>query len=155
MKGKVYYFAKNINPFKTPGLYGYSHGGVSPQELVTPYFCWERSGAPIDTLPVFIENKEELKDITGDLYVIKIQAEKGAGDLLSMERKVYLVFFANKQPINTSDIFIIRQNEQINKNYSFDGNAEIEIQLLDAASKKQLDRAVVKKNTARDLGGLF
>lgn len=149
------YFAKNINPFKTPGLYGYSHGGLSPQELVTPYFCWERSGAPIDTLPVFIGNKEELKDTTGDLYVIKIQAEKGAGDLLSMERKVYLVFFANKQPINTSDIFIIRQNEQINKNYSFDGNTEIEIHLLDAGSKQELDRAVVKKNTARDLGGLF
>lgn len=149
------YFAKNINPFKTPGLYGYSHGGVSPQELVTPYFCWERSGAPIDTLPVFIENKEELKDVTGNLYVIKIQAQKGAGDLLSMERKVYLVFFANKQLVNTSDIFIIWQNEQINKNYSFDGNTEIEIHLLDAGSKQQLDRTVVKKNTARDLGGLF
>lgn len=55
------------------------------------------------------------------------------------------VFFANKQPINTSDIFIIRQNEQINKNYSFDGNTEIEIHLLDAGSKQELDRAVVKK----------
>ena len=41
---KYLYFAKIMNPFKTPGLYGYSHGGISPQELITPYFCWEQFG---------------------------------------------------------------------------------------------------------------
>jgi hypothetical protein len=149
------YFAKNINPFKTPGLYGFSHGGVSPQELVTPYFCWERSGASIASLPVIIENKEDLKDVTGELFSIKIQADLGAGDLFSMERKVYLVFFANKKQVNRSDIFIIQRNERITKEYTFDGYPEIEVHLLDAATKQQLDRAVVKQNKDRDLGGLF
>lgn len=149
------YFAKNINPFKTPGLYGYSHGGLSPQEIVTPYFCWERSATSAASLSVKIENKEDLKDVTGELFSVKIQAEKGEGDLFSLDRKVYLAFFANKQQFNKSDIFTIQRNELITKDYSFDGNSEIEIQLLDAMTKKQLDRAIVKQNNARDLGGLF
>ena len=149
------YFAKNINPFKTPGLYGFSHGGVSPQELITPYFCWERSGATAASLSVAIENKGDLKDVTGELFSIKIQADKGAGDLFSMERKVYLVFFANKTQVNKSDVFTIQQNERITKEYTFDGHPEIEVHLLDAATKQQLDRAVVKQNKDRDLGGLL
>ncbi|MFQ5544246.1 MAG: PglZ domain-containing protein, partial [Nitrospiria bacterium] len=149
------YFAKNINPFKTPGLYGFSHGGISPQELVTPYFCWERSGGSAASLSVAIENKGDLKDITGELFSIKIQADKGAGDLFSMERKVYLVFFANKTQVNKSDVFTTQRNEQIIKEYTFDGHPEIEVHLLDAATKRQLDRAVVKQNKDRDLGGLL
>jgi hypothetical protein len=149
------YFAKNINPFKTPGLYGFSHGGVSPQELVTPYFCWERSGASAASLSVAIENKVDLKDVTGELFSIKIQAGKGAGDLFSMERKIYLVFFANKAQVNKSDVFTVQRNERITKEYTFDGHPEIEAHLLDAATKQQLDRAVVEQNKDRDLGGLL
>ncbi|NTU50187.1 MAG: PglZ domain-containing protein, partial [Desulfobulbaceae bacterium] len=149
------YFAKNINPFKTPGLYGFSHGGLSPQELVTPYFCWERSGASAASLSVSIENKGDLKDVTGELFSIKIQADKGAGDLFSMDRKVYLVFFANKAQVNKSDVFTIQRNERVTKEYTFDGHSELEVHLLDAATKQQLDRAVVKQNKDRDLGGLL
>ena len=149
------YFAKNINPFKTPGLYGFSHGGLSPQELVTPYFCWERSGASAASLSVSIENKAGLKDVTGELFSIKIQAGKGAGDLFSMDRKVYLVFFANKAQVNKSDVFTIQRNERVTKEYTFDGHSELEVHLLDAATKQQLDQAVVKQNKDRDLGGLL
>lgn len=149
------YFAKNINPFKTPGVYGFSHGGVSPQELVTPYFCWELSGPSGPSLSVTIENKGDLKDVTGELFSIKIQADKGSGDLFSMERKVYLVFFANKTQINKSEVFTIQRNERITKEYTFDGHPEIEVHLLDAATKQLLDRAVVKQNKERDLGGLL
>lgn len=150
------YFAKNINPFKTPGLYGFSHGGVSPQELVTPYFCWKRSAGSATSLSVNIENKEDLKDITGELFSIKVQAEKkGAVDLFSMERKIYLVFFANKMQVNKSDILTIKRGERLIKEYAFDGQQTLEVHLLDAATKQQLDRAVVKQNRDRDLGGLL
>lgn len=149
------YFAKNINPFKTPGVYGFSHGGVSPQELVTPYFCWERSEASAPSLSVSIENKGDLKDVTGELFSIKLQASDGGEDLFSMDRKVYLVFFANKKQVNKSDVFTIKKNQVITKEYTFDGHPEIEVQLLDAATKQQLDRAIVKQNKDRDLGGLL
>ena len=148
------YCARNINPFKTPGLYGFSHGGASPQELVTPFFCWERSQNPVAELSVVIENRSELKDVTGELFQIKIRSDKGAGDLFSAHRKVYLVFFANKAQINKSDVFTIQQNETITKEYTFDSHPEIEIQLLDADTKLQLDRAIIKQNKDRDLGGL-
>lgn len=149
------YFAKNINPFKTPGLYGFSHGGVSPQELVTPYFCWEDSGASMGSLSVRIENKRDLKDVTGELFSITIQSDQGTGNLFSMERKVYLVFFANKTSVNKSDVFTIQRNARMTKEYTFDGHPEIEVHLLDAKTKEQLDRAVVKRNKDRDLGGLL
>lgn len=149
------YFAESINPFKTTGQYGFSHGGVSPQELVTPYFCWERSDGSATSLSVKIENKEDLKDVTGELFTIKIQAEKGAGDLFSMERKIYLVFFANKTQVNKSDILTIQRGEHFTKEYTFDGHQTLEVHLLDAVTKQQLDWAVVKQNRDRDLGGLL
>ncbi len=149
------YFAKNINPFRTPGLYGFSHGGVSPQELVTPYFCWERSGESATPLSVTIENKSDLKDVTGELFSIKIQADEVVIDLFSMQRKIYLVFFANKIQVNKSDVFKIQSKERIAKEYAFDGHPEIEVHLLDAITKQQLDRAVVKQNKNKDLGGLL
>lgn len=149
------YFANKINPFKTPGVYGFSHGGVSPQELVTPYFCWEQSGASSPALTASIANKAELKSVTGELFSIKLQADEGAEDLFSMDRKVYLVFFANKAQVSKSDVFTIQRNQLITKEYTFDGHSEIEVHLLDAATKQQLDRAIVKQNKDRDLGGLL
>jgi hypothetical protein len=136
-------------------LYGFSHGGLSPQEIITPYFIWERSEGLIGTLPVGIENKEELKDVTGELFSIKLKADRGTDDLFSVERKIYLVCFANNMQVSRSDIFAVQQMELITKEFTFEGYQEIEVQILDASTKQQLDRAVVKKNNDRDLGGLF
>ena len=65
------------------------------------------------------------------------------------------MFFANKSQINKSDVIAVQSNGQITKEYTFDGHDEIEVQLLDAATKQQLDKVLVKKNNDRDLGGLF
>jgi len=149
------YFARNINPFKTPGLYGYSHGGLSPQELVTPFFCWERSATATSSLSVLISNKVDLKDVTGELFSINLQAGKSVGDLFSEDRRVFLVFFADNAQVNKSDVFNIKQNERIIKDFEFDSHPEMEVHLLDASTKEQLDRTVVKRNQARDLGSLI
>lgn len=149
------YFSRNMNPFKTPGVYGFSHGGVSPQEIVTPFFCWERSEDSTPALSVSISNKDELKSVTGELFQLKIKSEEGPGDLFAMERKIYLVFFSNNTQVNKSDVFTIQRDQIVPKEYTFDGNTEIEVQLLDAQTKQQLDRAVIKQNKDRDLGGLL
>jgi hypothetical protein len=149
------YFSKTMNPFKTPGEYGFSHGGVAPQELITPFFCWERADDSAPALTVTILNKEDLKSVTGELFQLKIQADKKAGDLFSLNRKVYLVFFSNKAQINKSDIFTIQREELITKEFTFDGNSEIEVHLLDAQTKVQIDKIIIKQNRDRDLGGLF
>ena len=61
----------------------------------------------------------------------------------------------NKEQVNKSDVFTIQPDELITKEYTFDGNPQIEVQLLDADSKQLLDRAVVKQNKDRDLSGLL
>ncbi len=109
----------------------------------------------IKSLSASINNKADLQDVTGELFTIEILADKGADDLFSIQRKVFLVFFANKTQINKSDVFIIQRNERIIKEYTFDGHPEIEVHLLDAANKQQLDRTIVKQNKSRDLGGLL
>ena len=89
------------------------------------------------------------------MFQIRIQSGKGSGDLFSTERKVYLVFFKNREQINKSDIISIKKDEVITKEYSFDGNTEIKILLLDATSKEQLDEVLVKQNKDRDLSDLL
>lgn len=149
------YFARSMNPFKTPGTYGFAHGGLAPQELVTPYFCWEQESNTVNDLPVLIANKSELASVTGELYQIKLSAQVAEENLFNQDRKVMLLFFENNTQINKSDIIAVTSNEGITKEYTFDGYDEIEVQLVDAMTKQQLDRTAIRKNNDRDLGGLF
>lgn len=149
------YVSRTLNPFKTPGVYGYAHGGASPQEIITPCFFWERTETTSNTLVVSIQNKAELKGVTGEVFPIILQAGKGAGDLFSFERKVQMVFFSGQTVVNKSDIITIQSEQSIKKEYTFDGKEELVVLLLDAVTKEQLDRAEIKQNKDRDLGGLF
>lgn len=149
------YFARNMNPFKTPGTYGFAHGGLAPQELVTPYFCWEKENDGMGELSVSIVNKADLVSVTGELFQIKLNADKGSGELFTQERKLLLIFFADKKKINTSDVITVQSDGAVTKEYTFDGHNEIELHLVDAVTKQQLDRTIIKKNNDRDLGGLF
>jgi len=149
------YFATTMSPFKTVGAYGFSHGGLSPQELITPYICWESDSADANSLSATITNKNDLKCATGELYSIKIQAGTSDDSLFSQERKVYLLFFSNGKQIDKSEIVTLTSGTLVEKEFAFDGYTEIEVQLLDALSKEQLDKTVIKKDNARDLGGLL
>jgi PglZ domain-containing protein len=149
------YFAQNMNPFKTPSAYGFAHGGATPQEIITPYFCWERTAELIDSLTITIANKADLKSVTGELYMLNIETASSQDALFSQERKVFLLFFSDNIQINKSDVFIIKQDQHVSKEYTFDGHPVIEVQLLDAKTKELLDQATIKQNKDRDLGGLL
>lgn len=47
-------------------------------------------------LPVTIVNKHDLVSVTGELYQLKLRAESGEGNMFTLDRKVMLLFFANK-----------------------------------------------------------
>ena len=153
-ENRYFYFAKNMNPFKTSGKYGYSHGGLTPQELITPLFCWEKQ-ADLNSLIIKIENKSELSNNMGELFQIKLIASAINNNLFSLSRKIFINFFVDGKCIKTSEIYEISQNEVLKKDYSFEGNKEMQIQILDAYSKELLDSAKVVKNQGRDLGGLL
>jgi hypothetical protein len=149
------YFAKNLNPFKTPGVYGFSHGGLAPQEVVVPFFTWTNSSAPTNALTVEILHKADLKGITGNNYSVTVQAGTGDGELFSHDRKLCLLFFSNQEQVGKSDIFTLKSNQSTSKEFEFDGHSTIDMQLLDAETKELLDSATTTQNNDRDLGGLL
>lgn len=151
------YFAKNLNPFKTPGVYGFAHGGATPQEVVTPFFCWEPQSNAVSGLPVSIGNKDILQSITGDLFGLKIiaSANPSEEDLFSQARRVCLVFFAEGRQVNKSDVFEVSATAPAHKEFSFDGHPRLEVQLLDIETKEVLDTASIQQKQTRDLGGLL
>lgn len=148
------YFAKRLGPFKTPGVYGFSHGGLSPQETIIPFLKWSNVQDSQDQLQVSISNKVELADVTGNLFSLKIKASASTS-LFSVDRKIIIVFYAKHEKISESDIITIEKNTEIKKEYNFGSNTEIEIKILDATNLAQLDKALAKQNNSRDLGGLL
>ena len=93
--------------------------------------------------------------VTGELFGLRVEAESGSGELFARERRVYLAFFAKQVSTNKSDVFTVTANSAVQKDYPFDGHAEIEVQLLDAETKELLDKAVITQTKARDMGGLL
>ena len=149
------YFSKRLGPFKTPGVYGFSHGGLSPQETLIPYYKWSRTGSGENKLEVKIENKGELENVTGDLYNVKLKGNGSSDDLFSAERKVFLLTFCEGKKLTESDIFTVYKDVIDAKEYRFGNFDEIELKVLDATTREQLDKTIIKRNNARDMGGLL
>lgn len=150
------YFARNLNPFKTRGVYGFAHGGATPQEVVTPFFFWEAEANAFSGLPVTIDNKASLNSITGDLFAVKIIAGiQQSENLFTRERRAYLIFFSDGRQINKSDIFSVSANSPVQKEFSFDRYTQLELQLFDAETQELLDSATIRQKQSREFGGLL
>jgi hypothetical protein len=65
------------------------------------------------------------------------------------------MFFSKNKQFNVSDIITIESGVELKKEFQFGSYAEIEIKVLDATTKEQLDKITVKQSSARDLGGLL
>jgi hypothetical protein len=148
------YFSKSLNPFKTRGAYGFSHGGITPQELIIPYIKIEKILEHENVLEVEIANKTDLKNVVGDLYQIKLKASLQEDDIFSRERKAIIISIKDKKQFNQSDIINIKADEEITKEFVFGSYDEFDIVVVDAQTKTQLDSCKVKRETARDMGGL-
>ena len=149
------YFSKSMNPFKTIGAYGFSHGGLAPQELITPFLCWSNDKVDMNSLKVIVANKSELSNVTGNFYQIKLEAKSSSSDIFSNERKIVIVQFGGAKQISKSEIITLKNSDMIKKEFEFDGYNEINVQILDATTKELLDKVVVTKKNDRDLGGLL
>ncbi len=147
-------FSRNIAPFKTPGVYGYSHGGLAPQELITPYFCWQ-TAETIKELSVKITNKDDLITVLGNVFQIKLQAAGAAGNLFQAERKVQIIGFYDGKKVLQSDIIKIENGQTVRKEFEFDGYTSLDIRLVDSKFKAKLDAVKVQQDQGRDLGGLI
>jgi len=149
------YFSKNHRPFKSKGVYGYSHGGFTPQEIVIPKFVFRKEKPITSGLEVKIINKAELSDVTGNLFGIKIQGSSKASDLFASNRKVQVLLYAGGKKYNSSSILNMDSGKTEILEFSFQGNSEILAILVDATTQEQLDTVIIKSSNARDMGGLI
>lgn len=147
--------AKSHRPFKSKGVYGFSHGGFTPQEIIIPNFIFKKEVSSSNGLSVTISNKKELADVTGELFVLKVQAEKSASDLFSANRKIQVILYTNNIRSSTSNFIEIEPSKSSSFEFSFSGNNEILAVLVDANNQEQLDSVTIKKSNARDFGGLL
>ncbi len=148
------YFSTTLNPFKTSGPYGFSHGGITPQELLIPYLQIEKFSEDVNKLQIEIVNKDELSSVVGDIYPVRLKAGICPADIFSRERKIVIVMVKDKHEFSQSDIITLREEEEIIREFNFYAHDEFEIIVLDAQSKTRLDSGRVKRNITRDLGGL-
>jgi hypothetical protein len=149
------YAAKSQRPFKSKGVYGFSHGGFTPQEIIIPNFVFSKEVADTKGLEINIINKKELNEVTGELFGLKIQATSKADDLFSASRKIQVLLYANNITYSSSNIITIEPGATQSFDFSFGGNSEIIAVLVDASTQEQIDSVKIKKSAARDLGGLL
>lgn len=148
------YFAKRSGPFKTPGVYGFSHGGFTPQETIIPFLKWTNNANKTDALTVEIINQKELKEITGNLFSIHIKATSTNTDLFTNERKINLLFFANDTVVKSRENINLTKDTILKVEESFDKLNEYNLVIVDANTKEQLNKTLIKQSSSRDLGGL-
>jgi len=148
------YFSRTLNPFKTKGAYGFSHGGITPQELLVPYIKIEKIPEHENMLEISIDNKDDLIAVVGDLYQIKIKAGQQAEDIFSNQRKIMIIFVKDKKQFSQSDIIQVEAGKEVEREFAFEQHDDFEIIVVDANTKIRLDSCEVKRYKARDLGGL-
>ena len=86
--------------------------------------------------------------------MVVVEAVSSTGDIFKSQRKCRFLVYSGAKEQGSSDIFTIFPNEKIEREFSFNGKKELDIILIDANTKAQLDKAISKKSAARDLGGL-
>lgn len=149
------YAAKSHRPFKSKGVYGFSHGGLTPQEIIIPKFVFRKEKAAAAGLEVVIINKKELVDVTGEIFAIKLQTTSTVPDLFAYQRKVQILLYAGTVNYSSSQVIPMETGKLTSMEFSFNGNMEIKAVLLDAETQEQLDVVTIKKSNVRDLGGLL
>lgn len=149
------YMSRNHRPFKSKGVYGFSHGGFTPQEVIIPKFIFRKEKPATSGLEVKITNKAELAEVTGENFGIKLQGISKASDLFALNRKVQVLLYAGGKNYTSSSILNIDSGKTESLEFSFQGNSEVQAAVVDASTQEQLDTIIIKKSNARDMGGLI
>lgn len=145
------YYKKSFSPFKTTGKYGFAHGGMTPQELLTPHLkCCLKAGSGESKINVVISNRPQLENLAGDNVIIKLQGQKDVDG----DRKVEVIIKDNSKIIYTSDIMTIRGGQEMQREFSV-SHSKYDIVIQDAITKETLDKISINKQSARDFGGLL
>jgi len=152
---KYVYVSKSHRPFKSKGVYGFSHGGFTPQEIIIPKFVFRKVKSTTSSLEVAIINKIELAEVTGELFGIKLQAASSVPDLFSPNRKIQILLYAGNTNYSSSSIINMEPGKTESLEFSFKNNSVVKAVLLDAETQEQLDVVIIIKSNVRDFDGLL
>ena len=147
------YYAPTDKPFVSRGVYGYAHGGYSPQECIIPMFCFSKEKNQ-DGCIIKISNKNDLKSVTGSYFTAKISAEGDVSQLFKAERKVKLQLFDSKGKVQSSTIHTIQADKTFTQEFEI-VSSPCKLVVIDFYTTEQLDSCEVGKSTARDIDDLF
>lgn len=147
------YYARTDKPFVTRGAYGFAHGGFTPQECIIPVYEMTTEGGDY-ALGVKIANKADLRNVTGNYFNLKIQADGNMSDLFAQERKIKVLFFAGNQLAGGSTLLTMKPGQAITQEYELVGNID-KVVIADKVTAAQLDSCEIKRSAARDIDGLF
>lgn len=146
-EGQYQYYSKTDKPFKTRGVYGYAHGGFTPQECLIPYYKFS-SQAKHSAIEVNITNKDNLAAVTGSFFSVRLK-----GNDNSCEKRVKVILYADGSML-TSALIKLDNNGEGTAEFEI-SSGELSIVVQDLSSGSQLDNAIVKKSFSRDLDDLF
>lgn len=146
------YYAKTDKPFVTRGSYGYAHGGFTPQECIIPVYELTKSQSNI-ALEVKIANKEELRNIAGNYFKVKLKAEGNSSDLFTNERKVRMMLFAGNACVNTT-IYTLKAGEHVEPEFELTAGIN-KVVVSDNDTAAQIDSCDIRKSSSRDVDDLF
>ena len=147
--------SKSHRPFRSKGVYGYSHGGFTPQEIIIPNFVFKKERESTSGLQVIISNKSDLASTTGEYFAIKLQASSDAKDLFASSRKVQIILYNGNVNVSSSNIITIESGNSTSIDFAFNKLDELKAVLVDASTQEQLDTVIIKKSNLRDFGGLL
>ena len=150
---KYQYYAKSDKPFVSRGVYGYAHGGFTPQECIIPMFEFEQEQQ--DALQINIQNKKDLSNITGAFFTVRLKAEAYKGTLFSQERKVLLQLFDQGNLLTTSAVLKLSPSAEVEVEFTLPAAGKLKLVVVDAKTQQQIDYCDVKKSSSRDLDDLF
>lgn len=149
--GRFIYYKESFSPFKTTGEYSFGHGGMTPQELLTPHLiCTREEKDAAKKIKVTIFNKSQLGGIAGENVLVKIRGEPS----VEGTRRVEIHLKGDEDLDKSSDIITIEAGQEIVREFRV-SQSNFKILLLDANTKETLDSIAIRKQSSRDLGGLL
>ncbi len=145
--GRYQYYAKTDLPFRTRGMYGYAHGGFTPQECLIPFYRFMTLNAR-QSVEVEISDKSSLLQITGQYFSVYLKGNDAAKN-----NRVKISLLANGSCVTSN---IVKLNNTGTGSAEFELNSdEYTLIVQDTTSNIQLDSAIVRKSQSRDLDDLF
>jgi hypothetical protein len=147
--------AKSHRPFRSKGVYGYSHGGFTPQEIIIPNFVFQKEKEASSGLQIIISNKSNLSNVTGEYFLIKLTASANATDLFASNRKVQILLYNGNVNVSSGSILTVEAGSTHPLEFGFGKYSDLKAILVDSATQEQLDTVLIKKSNLRDFGGIL